>query len=120
VRRRAAEGVVHLRWHDEEWRAAPGPFAVCAVAALAEHPRGIERADARLFRWSKSGTLYVLVKRAFFDAGLDDGGQPGLTDTGAWKDAKSARRYTLTIVSESACKAELLPIRGGKPVENKL
>lgn len=111
-----------------------------AVDALADHPRGIDRGAARLFRWSKSGLLYVLAKRAFFDAGLDDGGQPfhilrhtygswmrryagmderGLTDTGAWKDAKSARRYTHTIVSESARKADLLPIRG-KSVEEKI
>jgi integrase len=96
--------------------------------------------EGRIFRWTKSGLLYVLIKRAFFDAGLDDGGQPfhilrhtygswmrryanmderGLTDTGAWKDAKSARRYTHTIVSESARKADLLPIRG-KSVDDKL
>jgi integrase len=101
-----------------------------ALRAIESHPRGLDR-DGRLFRWTKSGLLYVLAERAFADAGIEHGGQPfhilrhtygswmrryadlderGLTDTGAWKDAKSARRYTHTVVSESAMKADLLPI----------
>jgi hypothetical protein len=43
-------------------------------------------------------------------ADLDD---RGLLDTGAWKDPKSACRYTHTIVSQSAMKADLLPIEIG-------
>ncbi len=40
--------------------------------------------------------------------GLDE---RGLVDTGVWRDPKSARRYTHAIVSESARRADALPIR---------
>ncbi len=82
----------------------------------------------------------MLIERAYADAGLDHGGQPfhilrhtygswmrryadlderGLTDTGVWRDPKPARRYTHTIVSESAMKADLLPLKVGKPTRGK-
>jgi integrase len=101
------------------------------VDALRAHPRGL-RANLRVFRWTKCGILYELARKAFAAAELDPGGQPfhilrhtfgswmrryaglderGLVDTGVWRDPKSARRYTHTIVSESARRADALPIR---------
>lgn len=101
------------------------------VAALANHPRGLDRPGERIFRYHKSGALYTKLKRVFAAAkvplkgreafhlfrhtygtwmrrygGLDT---KGLTDTGTWKDPKSAARYAHSIVSEEAQKAALLP-----------
>ncbi len=102
----------------------------CVVAALANHPRGMERNET-VFRFRKSGHLYSLLRaaaaRAEVDlpersafhlfrhtyatwmrrfAGLDT---KGLVATGAWKDRKSADRYEHVVVSEEARKAALLP-----------
>jgi integrase len=101
------------------------------LAALSGHPRGLERPRERLFRFTKSGHLYALLRTAFFKAevelderqgfhlfchtwatwmrrygGLDT---KGLVATGRWKDRKSADRYEHVVVSEEAQKAVLLP-----------
>jgi integrase len=100
------------------------------VAEVAGHPRGVDR-DGRLFRFRKSGRLYLLwqvatiqaeldlPERAAFHvlshtwatwmrryAGLDT---KGLVATGRWKDRKSADRYEHVVVSEEARRAALLP-----------
>lgn len=107
------------------------PVAVAAVANLAVR-------DGRIFRFSKSGHIYSLLKASAFRANVDlparsafhifrhtyatwmrryagvDG--RGLLATGAWKDRKSVDRYTHVVVSEEAQRASLLPTRGGKSV----
>jgi Integrase len=100
------------------------------VEALKEHPCGLDR-EGYVFRYHKSGALYTKLKKAFKAAkvplpprvgfhifrhtygtwmtryaGLDT---KGLTDTGTWKDAKSAARYRHAVTSEEAQKAQLLP-----------
>jgi integrase len=89
-----------------------------------------------VFRFRKGGHLYSLLKVAAFRAGI---GLPersafhifrhtyatwmrryagldtrGLVGTGAWKDAKSAERYSHVVVSEEARRAEMLPVPGRK------
>lgn len=100
------------------------------VARLRAHPRGLNR-NGRVFRFSKSGRLYVLLDRAkrlcgdqaptasFHTlrhtwatwmrryGGLDT---RGLVGTGAWRDRASAARYEHVVVSEEAMKADLLPV----------
>ena len=99
-----------------------------AIAALANHPRGLDRPGERLFRFRKNGHLYgfmrdarkaaALPKVSFHTcrhtwatwmrryAGLDT---KGLVDTGAWRDEKSAARYAHSVVTEEARRADLLP-----------
>ncbi|MBI4921891.1 MAG: site-specific integrase [Devosia nanyangense] len=104
------------------------------VAELANHPRGLDRPGETLFRFRKNGFLYELMaltrKKAKLTrhvtfhtlrhtwatwmrryAGLD---AKGLVATGAWRDAKSADRYTHVVISEEAQRSDLLPapIRG--------
>ena len=105
------------------------------VKALANHPRGLERGKAKVFRFRKNGHLYNLMaavkKKAGADldfvtfhvlchtwatwmrryAGLDT---RGLVGTTRWKDAKSAARYEHVVVSEESRKASLLPTRKRK------
>jgi integrase len=113
------------------------PVAVAAMANVSGD--GEVRAVGRLFRYSKSGHLYSLLKvaaiRADVDlpersafhifrhtyatwmrryAGLDT---KGLVATGAWRDRKSADRYEHVQVSEEARKAILLPV--SKSVRSK-
>jgi integrase len=101
------------------------------VAALRTHPRGLNRPGERVFRFSKNGYVHGLLRetaananvtlpeRAAFHifrhtygkwlrryAGMDT---RGLVGTGAWKDRKSAERYTHVVVSEEAKRAVLLP-----------
>jgi integrase len=102
-----------------------------AVAALANHPRGLERAGEYVFRFHKSGALYTKLKKVFAAAGVPLQRREGfhifrhtygtwmaryggldakqLRDTGTWKDMKSAARYSHAVVSEEAQKAILLP-----------
>jgi integrase len=98
-----------------------------AMAALGNLP-----ADrTRIFRFSKSGHLYSLLKVAAIKAGVDlperaafhifrhtyatwmrrEAGLDtrGLIATGAWRDRKSADRYEHVVVTEEARKAALLP-----------
>ncbi|MEV5407094.1 site-specific integrase [Streptomyces albidoflavus] len=100
------------------------------VDAIKDHPRGLDR-EGYLFRYHKSGALYTKLRKVFKAAkvpmpprvafhifrhtygtwmtrygGLD---AKGLTDTGTWKDIKSAVRYRHSVTSEEAQKAALLP-----------
>lgn len=108
------------------------------VAALANHPRGLERPGKQIFRWHKSGRLYKLLSNAARDAGVilpereafhvfrhtyatwmrryAGSDTKGLVSTGAWKSEQSASRYAHAVVSEEATKAALLPF--GEVVEN--
>lgn len=101
------------------------------VAALANHPRGLDRGAERVFRFHPGGRLYgmlyaaaeaaqvTLPDREAFHlfrhtygawmrryAGSDTS---GLVATGAWKSRQSAARYEHTVVSEEAQKSALLP-----------
>lgn len=102
------------------------------VAALANHPRGLERGAARVFRFLPSGRLYSLLDAAASRAGVAlperqafhlfrhtygtwmrrYGGADtrGLVATGAWKSEQSASRYAHTVVGEEAEKASMLPV----------
>lgn len=102
------------------------------IAALANHPRGMNRPGEAVFRFTKSGHIYSLLRAAAAKAdvelpprvafhifchsyatwmrrygGLDT---KGLASTGRWKDPKSVDRYTHVVVSEEAGKAELMPV----------
>jgi integrase len=96
------------------------------VAVLANHPRGLDRHDARLFRWAKSGELYLLAERFYAQAGVGHGGAPfhvlrhtygawmtrigaDLVASGAWKSATAARCYQHFSFTEEAKKADELP-----------
>jgi integrase len=106
------------------------------VAALTNQCQGASR--GRVFRFAKSGHLYSLLRTAAFKAGvvlpersafhifrhtyatwmrryagLDI---KGLVATGAWKDPKSADRYSHVVVTEEARRAVMLPTpKGGAP-----
>jgi integrase len=101
------------------------------VAALANHPRGLERGAQKLFRFTKCGRIYTWINAAKHAAGPDldfvtfhtfrhtwatwmrrYGGLDtrGLVDTGAWRDMASAARYEHVIASEEAKRADQLPI----------
>lgn len=102
------------------------------VAELANHPRGLDRPQERVFRYAKSGRLYALLsdaakqakvtlpERSAFHifrhtygtwmrrfAGADT---KTLVDTGTWKSFQSANRYAHSVVSEEAKLAERLPV----------
>lgn len=106
------------------------------VAALANHPRGLEREGERVFRYAKSGRLYELLakcakaakiampdREAFHIfrhtyatwmrrfAGAD---AKTLVGTGAWRSEQSASRYAHTIVSEESKRASMLPVGKSK------
>lgn len=93
--------------------------------------------DAKLFRFSASGHLRKMLKQAMKMSGLSfprrQGGFHifchtygtwmtryggldtfGLTRTGRWKDPDSAERYSHTIASEEARRADLLPTPDSK------
>lgn len=101
------------------------------VAALANHPRGLDRGSEPVFRFHKGGRLYdmladaaekapvVLPPRQAFHilrhtygtwmtryAGMT---AKGLVAAGVWKDERAAGRYQHMIVTEEAQKAALLP-----------
>jgi integrase len=100
------------------------------VAALANHPRGLDRGMAKVFRFRKNGHLYNMLKKAKKAAGPDlatttfhtlshtwatwmrrYGGLDtrGLVGTGRWKDQKSASRYEHVVASEESQRADFLP-----------
>lgn len=104
------------------------------VAALANHPRGLERPGEKVFRLVKCGRLYTLLGSVKKAAGADVaflsfhtfrhtwatwmrryGGLDtrGLLGTEAWKDAASVRRYEHVVASEESQKAALLPVAVG-------
>jgi integrase len=99
------------------------------VAALANHPRGLDRDGETLFRFRKNGHLYNLMKSTKVRAKLPTAGfhllrhtwgtwmrryagldTKGLVGTGAWLDEKSAARYQHVVVSEESKRADLLPV----------
>lgn len=104
------------------------------VAALANHPSGLDRAGRTVFRFRKNGHLYKMLKKVRTAlagqvtvggfhvfchtyatwmrryAGLDTS---GLVATTRWKDPASARRYEHLVASEEAMKAVLLPTPDG-------
>jgi integrase len=108
------------------------------VAALANHPRRLDRPKQSVFRFRKNGRLYALLKavRKAVPAititgfhmfrhtwgswmrrygGLDT---TGLVETKAWRDADSARRYEHAVASEEAQRADMLPVeKVGKRVQ---
>lgn len=98
---------------------------------MKKHPRGMDRPGAPVFRFTKCGRLYALLKAVkkaadpdisflTFDTfcytwatwmrrygGLD---KSGLVSTGRWRDEASIARYTHIVVSEESRKAMLLPV----------
>lgn len=100
------------------------------VAALAGHPRGLNR-NGKIFRFGKNGRIYEWLETASKAAGvaIPDGvafhafrhtygswmrrygglDTTGLVETGAWKSREAASRYEHAIASEEAQKATLLP-----------
>jgi integrase len=107
-----------------------------AVAALRNHPRGLDRpADARLFRFHKGGSLTRLHHAAIAQAGLsaafperqgfhlwrhtyatwqaeiNEMSAYDLVRTGAWSDPSSAERYNHASKSKQARGADNFPTR---------
>ena len=109
-----------------------------AVAALANHPRGLDRVQS-VFRFRKNGYLYGLLQQVRAETGIEwldyhaarhtfgtwmrlYGGldQIGLVATGVWKDPKSAARYAHAIVSDEARRADAMPdVTRAKSVRRK-
>jgi integrase len=109
------------------------------VAVLTNHCQGVS--TGRVFRFAKSGHLYSLLRKAAFKAGVDLPKRSafhifrhtyatwmrryagldikGLVATGAWKDPKSADRYSHVVVTEEARRAVMLPTlkRGLREIE---
>lgn len=109
------------------------PVAVAAMGSM-------EQRGNRVFRFAKGGHLYSLLKVAAIRAGVDLPERSafhifrhtyatwmrryagldtrGLVATGAWKDSKSADRYSHVVVTEEAQRAMMLPVaksvRSGK------
>lgn len=100
------------------------------VAALANHPRGLDRGQQKAFRFRKSGRLYKLMSDVKTAAGPDVAfatfhtfchtwatwmrrygklDTRGLVGTGRWRDQKSASRYEHVVASEESMRADLLP-----------
>ena len=106
------------------------------VAALANHPRGLDRKGQRLFRFTRSGRLYTMLYTAAEKAQvklpdreafhlfrhtygawmLRYGGcdTKKLKDAGGWLSDQGVSRYAHTIASEEAGRAALLPALPGK------
>lgn len=106
------------------------------VAALANHPRGLDRrrkdgTSEKLFRFVKCGRLYTMMNKAKEIAGPDLGfvtfhifchtwatwmrrygglDLHGLVGTDRWKDIASAARYAHVVASEESRKSDLLPV----------
>lgn len=101
------------------------------VAALANHPRGLDRANQKVFRFRKCGRLYTFMGDVKKAAGPDVEfatfhtfchtwatwmrrygklDTRGLVGTGRWRDQKSASRYEHVVASEESTRADLLPV----------
>ena len=101
------------------------------VQAFKKHPRGLDRAGERVFRFRKCGRLYTLINKAKQAAGLEATpgkfhifhhtfgtwmtvhaglDAEGLVATGVWRNEESARRYRHSVTSEAAQRADLLPV----------
>lgn len=97
------------------------------VAALANHPRGLDRGDEPVFHFHKSGHLYKLLAKAAEKANVTLPDRQAfhifrhtygaemkrvgadLVGTGAWLSKQSAARYEHLDMREEAQKAALLP-----------
>jgi len=101
------------------------------VTALANHPRGLDRNGERVFRFTKSGALYDLLRDAAKNAGVTlpqreafhvfrhtyatwmrrhaGADLDTLVGTRAWKSRQSAQRYMHMVTSEESQRAALLP-----------
>lgn len=112
------------------------------VQALKRHPRGLDRAGERVFRFTKCGRLYTLLKAVKKAAGADVSfltfhifchtwatwmrryaglDKTGLIATGRWRDEASVGRYTHVVVAEESRRAELLPVEPpGKSISNQV
>lgn len=120
------EGTAHIPY-TKNGDPRPVHLPPPAVAALANHPRGMDRRQS-VFRFRKNGALYALLadlRKATGITWLDYhsarhtygtwmrryGGldQIGLVATGVWRDPKSAARYAHTVVGEEARRADTLP-----------
>lgn len=108
------------------------------VAALANHPLGVDRGEQKVFRFRKNGHLYEMLAKAKAKAGVDwmsfhtlchtwatwmrkygKLDTRGLVGTKRWRDEKSAARYEHVVTPEEAKKADLLPTpRKARNVEN--
>lgn len=107
------------------------------VAELANHPRGLDRSQQKVFRFRKCGRLYNLMRKVKEAVGPDVGfatfhtfchtwatwmrrygrlDTRGLVGTGRWRDQKSAARYEHVVASEESKRADLLPVRRTKNV----
>lgn len=105
------------------------------VAALANHPRGLDRPGERVFRFAKNGYLYRLLRETKEAAGEDLAwvtfhtfchtyatwmrryagmDSRGLLGTGRWADIKSVMRYEHVVASEESRRADLLPTPSAK------
>ena len=104
---------------------------VTAVTALANHPRGLDRGANRVFRFTKSGALYRMLRQAANNAGVvlpnreafhifchtyatwmrrhANADLDALVGTGRWKSRQSAQRYMHMVTSEESQRAALLP-----------
>jgi integrase len=102
------------------------------VAALANHPRGLDRPGERVFRFHKGGALYDMLYKAAINAGIElpdreafhifrhtygawmrrYGGADtsDLVASGTWKSEQAARRYEHVVVSEAAKLSDLMPV----------
>lgn len=102
------------------------------VAALGNHPRGLDRGQQKVFRFRKCGRLYNLMRKVKSAVGPDVSfvtfhvfchtwatwmrrygrlDTRGLVGTGRWRDQKSAARYEHVVASEESKRADLLPTR---------
>lgn len=136
---------LNLRWNDvrldegfayvrDTKSGDPRPVFLPAVAlqGLSAHHR-LQGGRERAFRFSKSGRLYELMRRATRRADLDRTtfhtlrhtyatwmrryaglDARGLVGTGAWKDQKSVARYTHVVTTEEAARAAMLPVEKPK------
>lgn len=111
------------------------------IAALANHPRGLERPGETVFRFRKCGRLYKWFDLAFERAGVilpprigfhvwrhtygtwmrRYGGlsSKDLVETGRWLDPASAARYDHVTSSEVSRKADLLPNENSWKIRGK-
>lgn len=111
------------------------------VAALARHPRGLDRPGERVFRFRKGGRLYKLLRAVLALAGADlawvtfhtfchtyatwmrrYGGldSRGLLATGRWADLKSVQRYEHVVATEESRRADRLPVEPPERRREKL
>ena len=64
VKDRAPQAVRRLRLYPHNQERNPRPvFSPHLVAAMANHPRGLQRPGKQVFRWHKGGRLYNLLRQ---------------------------------------------------------